>query len=262
MAASHECPSWSIITSLRYDEQLQSAISSQLPSVYYMLPYHRDRMVAAAVDFGWEEARRALTGPDGLSHLTKALDNYMNLGDTVQKGKSYKLRVLLKTDGQLTVSSSEVPAVTVKGLFPTYLPDCSISEVPLTWPIYISRVRTATSLHTKHKTTNRSVYDEAWKQTSAACESSFPGRAAEILLVNEQDEITEGSFTTPYFYRGETWITPPESAGGNLGTTRRWALEKGLCIEKTIKKAEIMEGEIVWLSNGVRGWALGAVVQL
>ena len=81
----------------------------------------------------------------------------------------------------------------------------------------------------------------------------------EILLYNPTSEITEGTLTTPYFFRAGTWLTPSARSGGNQGTTRRWALEKGLCVEGVVRREDVMVGEVVWLSNGVRGWGWGKV---
>lgn len=72
----------------------------------------------------------------------------------------------------------------------------------------------------------------------------------------------EGSITTPYFLRAGKWITPAASEGGNVGTTRRWALEMGLCVEGRVDRASVSRGEVVWLSNGVKGWGWGRVEDL
>ena len=79
----------------------------------------------------------------------------------------------------------------------------------------------------------------------------------------------EGTFTTPYLedqrrdgtdgVQCSCFITPRAQAGGNLGTTRRWALEKDWCEEARIMKDDISIGQSVWLSNGVRGWGWGRV---
>lgn len=69
----------------------------------------------------------------------------------------------------------------------------------------------------------------------------------------------EGTLTTPYFFREGRWITPAEGCGGNRGTTRRWALDAGLCEEGVLRRESVREGEVVWLSNGVRGFGWGIV---
>lgn len=47
-----------------------------------------------------------------------------------------------------------------------------------------------------------------------------------------------------------------------MGTTRRYALEQGLCEEGIVMKDSIKVGEKVVLSNGVRGFGWGIVEDL
>ena len=77
--------------------------------------------------------------------------------------------------------------------------------------------------------------------------------------MNERGEVMEGTLTTPYFWREGGWVTPREGCGGNRGTTRRWALERGVAVEGTIRAEDVRAGEVVWLSNGVRGFGWGRV---
>ena len=76
--------------------------------------------------------------------------------------------------------------------------------------------------------------------------------------------MTEGTYTTVYFRRDdgegkEIWVTPRWQAGGNQGTTRRWALENGLAKEEIVMRESVKKGEVVWLSNGVRGFGWGTI---
>lgn len=81
----------------------------------------------------------------------------------------------------------------------------------------------------------------------------------EALLINDAGEIMEGTITTPYFFREDRWVTPAARCGGNLGSTRRWALERELCVEGVVRGKEIRDGEGIWVSNGVRGFGWGKV---
>ena len=72
----------------------------------------------------------------------------------------------------------------------------------------------------------------------------------------------EGTITTPYLLRAGEWITPSAQCGGNLGTTRRYALEAGLCKESIVMRESVQAGEKVVLSNGVRGYGWGYVEAL
>ena len=264
MSSSHGDPSLAILTSIRYDPQLRDDDDG-----YYILPYHQARILAAADDFGWEEGQRLLQGSGGLAHFKSVLDSHIKSdisGNPPSGKRRYKMRVLLSSDGRLAISSEEVQAIPKEYLFPSSLvPPTRVPMdlgTPLTWRIYLSPIPTATSLYTKHKTTHRTMYNEARKHIPPPDESSDAVLNAEILMVNESDEIMEGSITTPYFRRNERWVTPSSSCGGNLGTTRRWALEKQLCIEGTVMRVDVKVGELVWLSNAIRGWGLGTVHSL
>ena len=148
-----------------------------------------------------------------------------------------------------------MPFVSLANLFPT-----SLLVVPTTepsWSLHLFSKPVEPSSHTTHKTTHRTVYDDARKSLTSANVTGHKLLPQEILLMNTAREIMEGSLTTPYFFRGGKWITPAESCGGNVGTTRRWALEHNLCVEGLIMDEDLKEGEVVWVSNGVRGWGWG-----
>ena len=70
----------------------------------------------------------------------------------------------------------------------------------------------------------------------------------------------EGSLTSLFFRRAGKWVTPAVSSGGQAGTTRRWLLEKGLCIEDIVRVDTLQEGEDCWISNGVRGLVWSRVI--
>jgi len=79
----------------------------------------------------------------------------------------------------------------------------------------------------------------------------------------------EGSLTNVYICRNGVWITPStecskeaggeEGAGGTGGTVRRWLLEKGMVKIDNFKTSDMVDGEWMYLSNGVRGMILGKV---
>ena len=111
-------------------------------------------------------------------------------------------------------------------------------------------------MFTTHKTSNRTIYEKAQAEFPALNDEHFQ---MEVLLVNDNEEVMEGCISTPYFKRGGTWITPQKSCGGNLGTTRRWALEKGLCTFGVVEIGTVKDGEIIVLSNGAKGFQSGIV---
>ena len=250
MCDQYQSEPWSIITSLRRDLQLVDQDCNAYG--YYMLEHHRDRLLAAAQDFGWREAEQLLGGANGLRYLMATLEAYV-------KEPTVKVRILVDVTGKCDVSHSVVPQVAIDHLFPTNLTELVAVSKPV-WRVFISPIQTVPSIFTEHKTTSRGSYDLNREQipnwARAAVKS---GLEAEILLVNPHGNIMEGSITTPYFFRKDRWVTPSISSGGNRGTTRRYALEKGLCIEQEVRVEDLQVGELIWLSNGVRGWGLGVV---
>jgi 4-amino-4-deoxychorismate lyase len=173
-----------------------------------------------------------------------------------------QLRVVLSSVGDISISAIETNAVPLSSLFPTSLYsliDRFISRSAPNFRVFVSSEPTKPSLFTKHKTSRRKHYNNLRaKLPFKKDHTGFP----EVLLFNCRNEIMEGSICTPYFLRGGHWITPHVSCGGNVGTTRRYALEHGLCKEGIVLKDSIRIGELVVLSNGVRGFGCGIVENL
>ncbi|KAF1811864.1 hypothetical protein P152DRAFT_379133, partial [Eremomyces bilateralis CBS 781.70] len=141
-----------------------------------------------------------------------------------------------------------------------------------TWDLHLDSAPIPTSPFTTLKTTHRTFYNEARSRSLPDPSKQIDGAPSaivnhEVLLYDAQGIIIEGSTTTPYFWRDGRWVTPdvgnagePVGKGGQRGTTRRWALMKGLCEEKHVTQDSVKVGDEVWVSNGVRGFGLGRVV--
>lgn len=249
-----------IISSLRYDPSLPVVISQHasdsypepLNSPYYLLAYHQDRLITAAQHFQWKEALR---------WLQRDVDSFEQFLDVSipDRNKPWRLRIAVDHNGNATVEvNSTAPIDPLNLLVPTS------TEAPV-WRVYVDTGSTMPSGMTTHKTTAREDYTAARLRAGI----SSPAETTEVLIINPDGEVMEGSITTPYFRRrepqgtneaGPLWITPPLSCGGNAGTTRRYALSQNFCIEQTITRAELVDGEECWLSNGVRGFMRGIVL--
>jgi hypothetical protein len=79
---AHAKEEYDLFSSLRYDPQIGSTVDrgvlqseGQLPTSknFYMLGFHRDRILSAAKHFGWEAAVEAISGVEGLRELERAL---------------------------------------------------------------------------------------------------------------------------------------------------------------------------------------------
>ena len=190
--------------------------------------------------------------------------------------------MLLSHEGEIAVESNPTPKVGQSNLFPSRIPSPKSAALkmkvsPLTggaltvgegdsvhgdpdtsdiWEIIPDTVRTTPSPYTTYKTTSRDMYTTARERVGI----KDMAEKKEVLIISDKDgEIMEGSLTSVFFWRNGKWTTPPISSGGQDGTTRRWALEKGFCIEGVVRVDELVEGEECWISNGVRGFSLGRV---
>jgi len=77
-------PDIEITTSIRSDITLtESGVNTTLsgtatePCQFYMLSYHRDRMLSTAAEFAWIEAFKVLDGADGLRLLKNTLHEHL-----------------------------------------------------------------------------------------------------------------------------------------------------------------------------------------
>lgn len=272
-----------LFTSLRFDPTLLQLGNDQpddlgwnsgKPSPYYMLDYHRDRMLKAASHWGWDKAVAAIEGPEGLARLESFITGQF---DQDSGDQPRRVKVLLSQEGQFGLESSVVPATSLANLFPRQLVGQSDNSSadgqgippgqPRLSPPYVVHLDgrpTCRSEYTHYKTTKREMYDQARARVGLKPTDA----TKEVLIVDEATgSIMEGSLTTPYFLRGGRWVTPPvaerfsteDGSGGQDGTTRRWALERCLAVEEEIKARDVVDGEPVWLSNGVRGFVFGKI---
>ncbi|KAL4991937.1 aminotransferase [Aspergillus falconensis] len=254
--------SFEIISTLRYDPSLPTVVRQRLGNThtypdplltpYYLLPYHQDRLRSAARYFNWANASKFLE--QDLTDFAQYLDTFIP-----QKGKCWRVRIAMDQNGGCKVETSPAARIELENFLVPFI----ISPTSTPWRVYVDTAYTNPSGLTTHKTTAREDYAAARARAGIAT----PQDAAEVLLVNPQGEVMEGSITTPYFQlRGPTkrdvpaWITPPLSSGGNAGTSRRYALSQGFCSEEVITTQELVDGEVCLLSNGVRGFILGQIV--
>ncbi|KAL8848732.1 MAG: hypothetical protein Q9221_006276 [Calogaya cf. arnoldii] len=230
-------------------------------------------MVAAVHELGWPEARIVLEGQGGIVRLQQALQDHLaDSHNPAHVPQPRKLRVAINSQGQISVTSTLLPSLPLSllsfSLFPPTLVQLPPSiDHPIAdrgWRVFVWPFPVPMSIFTRHKTTDRAIYDEARSLIhESAPQTDFPPNVlSEVLLGNYLGEIMEGSITTPYFWRGRRWVTPSASSGGNIGTTRRFALEAGLCVEDTVMTDSLADGEAIWLSNGARGWGWGKIEYL
>lgn len=204
-------------------------------------------MLNAATHFNFTPAADALRGPQGVAHLLNTLGENVD----VKSAAPMRVKVILTSSGEMTVETNPAPEVREFALYPKRLPPprshdaaASMNVSSLTggalslgaddevhgdaprveaWDILPDTTSTPPSSYTSYKTTNRDMYDSSRSRVGI---QSF-AEEKEVLLISESGEVMEGSLTSCYFFRQGRWVTPKGESGGQVGTTRRWALEKG-----------------------------------
>lgn len=247
-------PAFELFSSLRYDPILiESSANSEVwpnkstKTPYYMLPYHRDRILQAAEYFQWTEAISRLSGDKGLDYLLKKLES--SVSSSCQD--ALRVRILVHQNGDITVESGVVASVPLENLFPAQIPrpqEPAMKVSPLTggalelgsqdsikklngdpqqrqpYIVMVDTDRTKPTPFTTYKTTSRDIYTGA--RSRVGIESMTDPK--EVLIISDvEGKIMEGSLTSTFFWRDHRWVTPPLGDGGQAGTTRRWLLEKG-----------------------------------
>jgi 4-amino-4-deoxychorismate lyase len=221
-----------------------------------LLRLHRDRLAFAAEALGWRHIRALERDDYGLEILRTAVVSYLkDLTELSAKRKErLKLRIMVSRRGIINVDSLRMDECGIDEVLPRPFMPTSL-DIDTTFEpkcrVYVDSHPTPGSFFTTHKTSHRPRYDAA--RTRANITKASPTEM-EVLLYNEQSEIMEASCCTVYFRRDGSWITPAAICGGMLGVTRRLALDRGLCKQGLIELSEVQDQEVVWLSNGARGF--------
>lgn len=247
---------------VRYDPILihskdNTAASFKRPCPFYLLEHQWTRLQVArwsVLPGGQAKPSDACSTPANFLHgLLAAVQHWQRMNaEDVDKSRPLRVRIRSYVGGRITTEIKPTSTKPVQSLFPEcfYIPP---DEETSPWTLRLDKQPTEISETTMYKTSDRSWYGRA----RAAAGIMTLTATAEVLLYNTDGNILDGSQTTPYFFRRGRWVTPASASGGQQGTTRRWALEHGLCIEEDVSLTSIRNCECVWLSNAVQGffWA-------
>lgn len=252
-----------IFTTLLYDKLLiqspeNAAASFNTPCPFYLLEHQWTRLQVAnwcTSYYRKGEPSNGCGGPSNFLHgLSRSVRQWQEQNRN-QNAESLRIKIRSYISGRITTEIQPARRAPLTTLFKTTFgaPD-QISECD--WTVVLDCQATEATESTMYKTSDRFPYGRA--RAMAGIESLSVTK--EVLLYNTENDIMDGSIATPYFYRNGRWVTPISSCGGLQGTTRRWALENGLCVEGTISKDDLKSGEPVWLSTGVKGFFAAKLV--
>ncbi len=119
-------------------------------------------------------------------------------------------------------------------------------------PLRVWRLRIAeTRLHSadtllRHKTTRRYAYEEARREWTAAM-------ADEVLLLNERNEVCEGTITSVFVRDGAVLLTPALACGLLQGVLRQELLDRGEAREAVLRLHDLQEADALFIGNSLRG---------
>jgi 4-amino-4-deoxychorismate lyase len=153
--------------------------------------------------------------------------------DKITGPASLRCRLMLAQDGALELETFPMPA----------------RMTEMRFVIADQRLDSANPL-LRHKTTQRAVYDLA--------RAALPGGVDEAILLNERDEVCEGtitniSITTP---DGEQ-LTPPLASGCLAGVYRQSLLNTGQVKEAVLTLKDLRAARSIHLINSLRGSTRG-----
>jgi len=190
---------------------------------YVLLDRHLDRLMASA-DFLGFAANRDAVQEALLAH-----------GQGKPEG-AWRVRLCLSRDG--------IPKIESSALVP--LP-------PGPQPVALAKTPVRrTDKFLCHKTTRRAVYE--------AQRAAHPG-CFDVLLWNEEGELTEFTIGNLVFEQdGRLW-TPPRECGLLDGTQRAELLARGRLQERVLRREDLESASRVWLINSVRGSVPVAFIQ-
>lgn len=141
-----------------------------------------------------------------------------------QLGAACVLRIALAPDGAVALSTAPIRR---------FSPAPLVGVAPL--PVDASDYRL------RFKTSNRSFYDDA--RCASGCE--------EVIFVDPDGFVTEGSITNVFVARGDALITPPARRGLLPGILRQSLLDAGEAREGDLRLEDLSDGFLI--GNAVRG---------
>lgn len=96
-----------------------------------------------------------------------------------------------------------------------------------------------------HKTTRRGLYETALNGADDA---------DEVVLWNEQGEVTECCTANLVIEKNGALLTPPVTCGLLPGTYREFLVRRGLIEEAVLSKDDLKKSSCIYLVNAVRKW--------
>lgn len=182
---------------------------------YFLLDEHMERLASSAAYFGFRI--------DVIKIRNRLIEAVEAAGCAI-----LKVRLLVSENGAISVKSEPLTH--------------AASAKP--WRVALSEAMVnQDSPYLYHKTTIRSVYDDARK--------SRPGYD-DVILLNACGEVTESTIANVAIEKDGKFFTPPVSCGLLAGVFRNWLISRGELVERILTVADLLAADKLYLINSVR----------
>ena len=156
------------------------------------------------------------------------------IAGTLDQRRDQRLRV------RLTIAEDGTPCVGVTEL------EAGSTTAVMRYVVSPTRLNSANPF-LYHKTTRREVYDSEWRNYHEKV------GADEVIYLNQDGALAEGSRTTIFVEKDGVLVTPPSEVGLLPGTLRAELLASGQAIEGRLYLADLERAKSCFLGNSVRG---------
>jgi para-aminobenzoate synthetase/4-amino-4-deoxychorismate lyase len=140
---------------------------------------------------------------------------------------SLRLRLAVSRAGTISVETGHVPASAIVV--------AAVDSMPVD----------PSDVFLYHKTSNRTMYDEATARSA---------NVDDVILVNPSGEVTETTIGNLAVEIDGSWSTPPTAAGLLPGSFRAELIATGRLSERSITVAELKSASRLARVNALRGW--------
>jgi para-aminobenzoate synthetase / 4-amino-4-deoxychorismate lyase len=212
---------------------------------YAFVDRHIERLLLSAAALGFEVSKKKIYA---------ALQEHARL----HVNETRRVRMLTTRSGDITITSEPLDLAAPKWTKPstgaaieaemprTAIPERGCDSVSSIRKVALANTpvdRNERALH--HKTTRRTVYDTHRQQHP---------EAFDVLLWNEQGELTEFTYGSLVLAIDGTWLTPKLSSGLLAGVMRAELLARGEIAECILTIEDVARAQSIWFINSVRGW--------
>jgi para-aminobenzoate synthetase/4-amino-4-deoxychorismate lyase len=181
--------------------------------------YHLARLAASAAYFGF-------------AYDAAKVRDAIDAAVATAPAERLRIRFLLDEDGGVSATATPQAATQPEAVMRYVVSDTRLNS---------------SDLFLYHKTTRRDLYDREWKHYADTL------GADEVIYLNEDGELAEGSRTTIFIERDGRLLTPRLQAGLLPGTLRAALLDEGRAVEARLTMRDVNAAPKIFLGNSVRG---------